>query len=291
MQVDACSKRANGDYPVKWADLAVKPNFSWPKVQVEIPFEGRRVVLQPLTDKLSCAISVFDDAGITFDEGGTVLSRFLSRLAWSMNGGVVELFICGSNNPARPGLLGRGNYETSCWAAVEPWDYIYLPSANNVNADLALGLFREGLSVNSVPFAFLSYFKVLNITFSAGQPQKDWINANLAKVWYKPAVDRIHELNKSESDLGAYLYHQGRCAVAHANGRPLVNPDRYGDRRRLELDLPLMKEIAALFIEQEFGVLSDSAFWKYLRYTNAKSPELLKKTVAADGRIVYAPVG
>jgi hypothetical protein len=84
------------------------------------------------------------------------------------------------------------------------------------------------------------------------------------------------------------LYHQGRCAVAHANGRPLVNPDSYGDRRRLELDLPLMKEIAALFIEQEFGVLSDSAFWKQPRDTNAKSPELLKKTVAADGRIVYA---
>ncbi|MFZ2655455.1 MAG: methylamine utilization protein MauJ [Victivallales bacterium] len=275
---------------MKWVDLAVKPNFSWPKVQVDIPFEGRRVALQPLTDKLSCTVSVFDDAGLTLDEGGTVLSRFLSRLAWSMNGGVVELFFCGSNNPARPGLLGRGNYETSCWAAVEPHDYLFLPSASNVNADLALGLFREGLSVNSVPFAFLSYFKVLNIAFPAGQPQKDWINANLAKIWYQPAVDRIHELNKSESDLGAYLYHQGRCAVAHANGTPLVNPDRYGDKRRLELDLPLMKEIAALFIEQEFHVLSKDAFWKYLRDTNVKSPDLLKKTVTADGKIVYAPV-
>lgn len=276
---------------MKWADLAVKPNFSWPNVQVEIPFEGRRVMLQPLTDKFSCAVSVFDDTGITFDEGGTFLSRFLSRLAWSMDGGVVELFISGSNNPAHPGLLGRGNYESSWWASVEPWDFIYLPSAKDVNADLALGLFRAGLSVNSVPFAFLSYFKVLNITFSAGQTQKDWINANLVKLWYKPAVDRIHELNKSESDLGVYLYHQGRCAVAHANGRPLVNPDRYGDRHRLKLDLPLMKEISALFLEQEFGVLSDSTFWKHLRHNNEKSAELLKKKRAADGRIVYAPVG
>jgi hypothetical protein len=275
---------------VKWTDLAVKPNFSWPKVQVEIPFERWRVVLQPLTEKLSCTVSVFDDADLTFDEGGTVLSRFLSRLAWSMNGGVIELFICGSNNPTRPGLLGRGNYETSCWAPVEPWDYIYLPSATDVSADLALGIFREGLSVNSVPFSFLSYFKVLNIAFSAGAPQKDWINANIAKIWYQPAVDRIQELKKSESDIGAYLYHQGRCAVAHANGTPLVNPDSYGDKRRLELDLPLMKEVARLFIEQEFGVLSDSTFWKYLRETPANSTELLKKTVAADENIVYAPV-
>jgi hypothetical protein len=108
---------------------------------------------------------------------------------------------------------------------------------------------------------------------------------------YQPAVDRIRELANSETDLGAYLYHQGRCAVAHANGTPLVNPDNYSDKRRLELDLSLMKEVAGLFIEQELGILSDSAFWEHLQETTAKPPQLLKKTVAADGRIVYVPIG
>lgn len=208
---------------------------------MEVLFEGRRVVLQPLTDELSCTVSVFGDGGITFEDGGTILSRFLSRLAWSINGGVVELFICGSNNPGHPGRLGRGTYERSGWALVEPWDYLYLPSANSPGADLALALFREGLSINSVPFAFLSYFKVLNISFSKGSAQKGWINANLSRVLYPPALDRLRELAKSKPDVGAYLYEQGRCAVAHANGTPLVNPDNYGDKRRLELDLPLMK--------------------------------------------------
>lgn len=168
---------------------------------------------------------------------------------------------------------------------------LYLPSANNPDADLALALFREGLSINSVPFAFLSYFKVLNISFPGGPAQIDWINENLSRVLYPPALDRLLELGKSECDIGAYLYGQGRCAVAHANGTSLVNPDSYVDKRRLELDLPLIKEISALFIEQEMGVLSDSSFWKLLRETNAEPPELLKKTVAVDGRIIYVPVG
>lgn len=235
---------------MKWVNLAVKPNFSWPNVQVEIPFEGRRVVLQPLTDELSCTVSVFDDGGLTFEDGGAILCRFLSRLAWSMNGGVVELFISGSNNPVSPGRLARGTYGISGCVAVRPWNYLYLPSAQDARADLALALFREGLSVNSVPFAFLSYFKVLNIVFSSGQSQKDWINNNLVHVLYQPALDRLQDLSRSEGDLGAYLYHRGRCAVAHANETLLVNPDSYGDKRRLELDLPLMKEIAALFIER-----------------------------------------
>ena len=272
---------------MKWIDLAVKSHFSWPNVQVEVPFEGKKVVLQPLTEDLSSTVSVFDDGGTTFDEGGSILSRFLSRLAWSMDGGVVELFVAGSNNSTRPGRLGRGTYGTSGWAAINPWGFLYLPAADSREADLALALFREGMSVNSAPFAFLSYFKVLNIAYSSGPKQKDWINNNLAHIWHQPAIDRLEELRKSESDLGAYLYHQGRCAVAHANGTPLVNPDNYGDKRRLELDLPLMKEVAATFIEKEFGVLSDSSFWERLRETNLESPELMKKTESRGGTVVY----
>lgn len=247
---------------MKWVDLAVKPGFSWPNCQVELEFEGRRVVLQPMTDELVCTVSIFDDRGLSFEEGGSILCRFLSRLAWSMDGGVVELFFGGSNNPSRPGRTGRGTYGSSGWAAVEPWDYLYLPMPKSAEADLALAVFREGLSVNSVPFSFLSSFKVLNIRFSSGPDQKTWINRHLGGLWYKPAVDRLQELQRSESDIGAYLYHQGRCAVAHARGSPVANPDIYSDKRRLELDLPLIKEIAAQLIEQELGVLSNSSFWK-----------------------------
>ena len=274
--------------------MAVSPRFSWPSKQVEIPFEGYKIVLQPRRKvpenpmELACTASVFGIEGTTFEIGGTVVSRFLSRLAWSQNGGVVELFPAGSNNPKRPSLLGQGTYGVSGYAQVEPWDYLYLPSAETVEADLALGLFREGMSVNSAPFAFLSFFKVLNINYGAGTGQKDWINNNLEHLCYSPAVDRLNELRQVENNIGKYLYEEGRCAVAHAHGNPLVNPDNYSDKRRMENDLKLMKELAALFIEKELGVLSDISFWKSLRESHlGSSRHLLKKVEREDGIIVY----
>jgi len=280
---------------MKWLDLAVCPHFSWPNAQVEIPFEGYKVVLQPRRHgpddeiELASTISVFDTNGTSFEVGGTIASRFLSRLAWTHNGGVIELFSIGSNNPERPGRLGQGTYERSGWSQVKPWDFIYLPAARGRGADLALGLYREGMSVNSVPFAFLSYFKVLNVYHGGGAGQKNWINRNLQHLWYKPAVDRLTALQRTEADIGKYLYEEGRCAVAHAHGDPLVNPDNYVDRRRMQDDLWLMKELAGLFIERELGVLSDSSFWKSLRENPDIEDGLLRKVVQKDGRIVYVP--
>src|SRR5258706_2680697 len=160
---------------MKWVDFAVCPNFSWPDRPVEIPFEDKTIVLQPLTSHLSCTASLFDPAGTTFEVGGTILSRFLSRLAWSRNGGIEELFAAGSNFPNRPGRLGRGSYPFSSWANVEPWSNLYLPLPSSSQADLGLALFREGLTLNSRPLCFLSFFKVLNITLPDGPNPMAWI--------------------------------------------------------------------------------------------------------------------
>jgi hypothetical protein len=261
-----------------WLNLAVKPHFSWPITQVELPFEGKKIVLQPLTEKLACTASFFEPNGTTFEDGGTLLGRFLSRLAWSKNAGIEELFYIGSNNPQQPGRLGRGSFGISAWAPVEPWDYLYLPAAHDPRADLALALFREGMSVNSAPFAFLSFFKIVNILHAKGDAQKNWINDNVKHLWYPPAVDRMKEIARTHRNIGEYMYVQGRCAVAHAYGTPLVNPDIYSDKYRLELDLPLIKDIAALCIEREFGIRSDSTFYKDTDGASA-CPELLRKIV------------
>ncbi|MGZ5801624.1 MAG: methylamine utilization protein MauJ [Burkholderiaceae bacterium] len=274
---------------MKWIDFAVRPGFSWPNRPVEIPFESKTVVLQPLTDELSCTASLFDDAGTIFEQGGTILSRFLSRLAWSKGSGIEELFAAGSNNPDRPGRLGRGNYTYSVWANVEPWPYLYLPLATNTNADLALGLFREGHTLNSDPLAFLSFFKVLNITLSKGSTQIAWINSNLHHIKYGQELERLNELKAVQSDIGNYLFVQGRCAVAHANTSPIAHPDNYIDKRRLHDDLPVIRQLASAFIEQELGVLSDESFWQKHRNSDISSSDILVLQPSIDGRFRYGP--
>lgn len=275
-------------------NIAVTPGFSWPSKQIEIQFEGYIFVLQPCRkvpetlNVLSCTVSVFDETGISFEVGGTVASRFMSRLAWSRNGGIVELFSAGSNNPMKPGRLGVGTYGISGYAQVEPWDYLYFPLTETREADLALGLFREGMSVNSVPFSFLSYFKVLNIKYGSGASQKNWINSHIEYICAPQALDRLTDLKEEKLDIGKYLYEEGRCAVAHAHGQPLVNPDNYIDKSRMHKDLPLMKELATLFIEKELGILSNSSFWEGMDESSQEfSKHLLKKVIDEDGRILY----
>lgn len=46
--------------------------------------------------------------------------------------------------------------------------------------------------------------------------------------------------------------------MAHAFGSPIADPDCYDDKRRLEDDLPLMKELARHHITSKFGVGSPS---------------------------------
>jgi len=247
---------------MRWLNFAVSAKFSWPDEPVEIPFDGRIVVLQPLSEELSCTVSLYDENGTTFEEGGTILSQFLSYLSWSKNEGVEELFAIGTNMPDAPGRLGRGSYPFSCWGNVKPWDFLYIPRPSSEQAKLALAIYREGLVLNSASLRFLSFFKVLNITHSNGKAQIKWINNSLIHIKYGRELERLKELRKAHRDIGDYLYVQGRCAIAHAYSSPLVNPDVYCDRRRMEDDLPLIKELASIFIERELGVVSEGAAMK-----------------------------
>ena len=179
---------------MRWCNVAVTPKFSWPNQPIGVPFEGRTIVLSPATESLACRVALLAPERVTFNEGGTILSRFLSRLAWANDAGIVELFHLGTNIPATPGRLGQGTFQRSPFAAVDPPHYIYIPIASGPDADLALALYREGLSVNSAPFKFLSLFKIFNVRFSSGQSQETWINQHLHYINYPPASVRLREV-------------------------------------------------------------------------------------------------
>ena len=270
-------------------NFAVHAGFSWPNVPVEIPFENSIAVLSPQTGELACTASVFDPAGFEFDEGATRLSRFLSCLAWSMRGGIEEHFAIGSNNSETPGRLGRGTYATTSWANVEPWHQLYLPSPSTSKALLALALFREGMTLNSEPLAFLSFFKILNVVFPNGPAQQCWINNNLGLIRYGRALERLAELRAHHHDIGEYLYVQGRCAVAHAYSMPVADPDNYSDRRRLRDDLPLIKDIAEMCIARELGVMTTDGFLAANRYSRELPREYLVPGLGSNGRVRYGP--
>lgn len=273
-----------------WMNFAVRAGFSWPNVQVEIPFENSLVVLSPQTTELACTASIYSSEGFEFDDGATQLAKFLSCLAWSMRGGIEEHFAIGSNNPEKPGLLGNGAYATSVWASVEPWRQLYLPLLPTPKASLAIALFREGMTLNSVSFAFLSFYKVLGSVFVDGSAEQlNWINASLSSIHDMMACQRLVELQAMHQDVGKYLYGQGRCAVAHAFSST-ADPDDYIDRRRLREDLPLIQSLAEICIERELAVLTTDSFLEKYRNAAKLPQEYLVPVKSGNGRIRYQPL-
>jgi hypothetical protein len=80
---------------------------------------------------------------------------------------------------------------------------------------------------------------------------------------------------KGISDIGAHLYESGRCAVAHANRKPIVDPDDPSDMRRMQSELPIMTALAQKAIEEELGVqTSQTVYCKHL-YELAGFKEIL----------------
>jgi hypothetical protein len=132
----------------------------------------------------------------------------------------------------------------------------YLPSSDDPKVKLALAFYREALGVNSIPYQFLGFFKIINILFQTGSEQEGWIRRTLPKLTDHLALPRIEVLRRQHTDIPKYLYGSGRCAVAHAFAEPLVNPENPRDSERLVLDLPLVKALAAYLIEHEFGIKS-----------------------------------
>jgi hypothetical protein len=105
-----------------------------------------------------------------------------------------------------------------------------------------MALYRDGLNSTNDFYSFLSFFKVINIRYEKGAEQVAWINANLSKL-RDPAANRVSELQKSVSDIGKYLYKQGRNAIAHAYGKPIHDPDDPASLESVALDLPVAQQL------------------------------------------------
>jgi hypothetical protein len=138
----------------------------------------------------------------------------------------------------------------------------YLPTPHDSRGVLALAFYREALTVNSIPYSFLGFFKVINIGHERGPAQIDWITQTLGVLQSHEVKTRVQTLQRLGHSVGEYLYESGRCAVAHAYAQPLVNPEEPEDLDRLSKDLPVVRALAERFIEYELGIKSGHNVWR-----------------------------
>lgn len=222
--------------------------------ETEVGFGGHKLIFKPATKDTDQSIHI-NLKGINNIEAMTLINRFLSILSWCDDQGIRN-YGGGYGTPVpvpaprKPRMIGSSI------------DFPFFRElSDNPKVKLALALYREGRTINSIPFSFLSYFKILNIFWNDRMNKKigknelvEGIRENLHNIKDPLALERIEELKKIQVDIPTYLYKDGRCAIAHAYKKPFVDPDESTDLYRLSADLAIIKSIAEYLIEHKLGV-------------------------------------
>ena len=243
----------NGD----WIVASVDTRFAWPVKAQKFKYRGAEIWVLPLMKEAYPSIAMKRTGGRSREDCERLLMRFLSAVAWVESSGASVKYLTGGNLPRPMGRKGElGNMITP------DLDLSYLPEPADEKALLAMALLREGRGLNHPGYAFLSSYRVLDVALPDPKTQMVWIDANLDKLTHA-AKDALAKLQASgQTEIGKHLYASGRCAMAHAARKPIVDPDDPTDLRRLAEELPIIMELAELAIETILGVETSQTVWE-----------------------------
>jgi len=231
----------------RWMNLGVSGQCGWPDTQIEVSFGTTRFILIPQTNTNSASIHLETHSNDDVDEMTTV-NRFLSVISWAYKESLQNDY--GWSGNSVPCAVPEKRLARSINRDfLIRWNPLLDPKQQ-----LAVALYREAMSVISIPYKFLGFFKILNVLYKRGPAQKDWIKVTLPRLTEGYVKDRLLTLSNTESDVAAYLYESGRCAVAHAFSDPLIDPDDLTHLYRLSADLDVVQALAEYLIKYELEV-------------------------------------
>jgi hypothetical protein len=169
------------------------------------------------------------------------------------------------------------------FAICEEFDLSYFPEPDNEKAPLALALMREGRGLNHPTYAFLSFFRILEVAFPNSTARTKWMNDSVGSIQGHLVAEALRELyTKGIADIGAHLYESGRCAIAHATKSPVIDPDDPSDTRRLQSELPIMTALAQKAIEEALGIETSQTVHRKHLYELAGFKEILGSEIVGQ---------
>jgi len=277
-----------------WVVANVETTGFWPVEAQRVEYRGHTVWVLPIMEDFYPAIAMRVPAGETREQCEHLLSRFLSSLAWVQEQGYL---INGFGGGGRPTPFGRR--QPFGISVTEEFDLSYFPAPIDERAMLALALMREGWGLNHPAYAFLSFYRVLEVAFPHGRQRGRWIGERLPTLSNYRTKEAFEGLAKRGiEDIPNHLLNSGRHAIAHAKGNPVVDPDDPTEYRRLRAELPIMEALARSAIEDELGIETRHTVWKRHLYELAGfkelfGPELVGQLVAGQtierGQMVNIP--
>jgi len=258
-----------------WMVATVDPRMSWPTKRQLVTFNEKEFVLFPDStnaDQTAAIALRADRYGLSSEEARREIMRFCSALSWTEGSGV-SIIAWGEGNLPRPIGVRRGRIITNFLEVSD----MPIPSTDEERA--AIAFYREGISLDNPFYSFLSLFKVVGALLTNGKKREAWITDALERLDDHRAKERFEELRSQGNNVSAYLWDECRNAIAHSEKNPYVNPDEVDDHFRLSKDLPLLRNLAELAIEENSSLKRSHTLWRKHLYELAGFKELLSEEV------------
>jgi len=232
-----------------WMNIKLEGCFCWPTKKKIIDFEGEKLVLLPATKDNSASIHI-NTSGVGIPKAITIINRFLSIICWC-DGVPIQVENRGVGS-VKPVPLPARETRTIPSSIAFPFNRTV---PQNPKAQRALALYREARSVNSMPYEFLGYYKIIGILHKDGSTEQiNYIRKCVPEIKDAFTQKQIKELGADGGDVVDHLYKACRCAIAHAKKETDIDPDDANQTWDLSKALWIIREIAEMTIEKEFGV-------------------------------------
>lgn len=178
-------------------------------------------------------------------------NEFLSSFVWTSKYHARKVSSAGFGKRYNPLLGAKKSYGGLIHNITE------IDFANRIlddNAKLALAFYKEGVNSVSLYYSFLSYYKIIELYFEKNKYAKAWIlsKSDWLEKYHK---NRMSEIKNESKDIAKHLYNSRRCAIAHASDE--LNPDHYEDIVRVSKDVPLIRMLSELMIQEQTKVSND----------------------------------
>ena len=154
-----------------WTVAVVTSARDWPVTLQDFTYNGMRVWVLPVMKDRAPALAMNRPQGFAREDAERLLMRVASAISWVHGGGIlIEHFSGGS----RCFLTERRQRDVV--AIRKDFDLSYLPEPTDKKAQLALALMREGRGINHVAYAFLSFYRVMEVALPNGKARTKWIS-------------------------------------------------------------------------------------------------------------------
>ena len=244
----------------RFLNVAVDTQVTWPSDETVVDFGGYKLILLPKTQENTTSVHIDLHGQRLISEAAlTLINRFLSLLTWCDDQFAV-LQEGWSGNPVPVATPRRDLAFTTAHQWIFDRKSPELPEARK-----AIAIYRDGRNAEQnylISYAILSYYKIIELRYKGKSEARTWFRDNFETLRKdRNLSDRIGTF---EAACGTekphdHLYRACRTAVAHANKPFSSDPDDFHELRRLHVAADILRALARLFIQNEFGV-SDCAY-------------------------------